>query len=187
MRSSLTIPALTLTLALGLVGCSAVADASEAPELTATPASGEVIAGDGYSYAVPEGWAMQDPSITISSDSVAADESGGADDTFADNVNVVITPSGPVTSEEIEESVTKELETVGATDIEILDRVTVTGIETPHISASMDSAGVSYIAHQYYLSDDDALYVVTFSFDPTTDDAAAVDVSESILASWEWS
>jgi hypothetical protein len=189
---ALTIPVLALTLAFGLVGCSAGGDAdssgessSQAPELTAAPAAGEVVTGDGYSYSVPEGWVTQDTAIAPGTDSLALDESATGD--FANNVNVVLSPNGSFTADEVEDTAGEELESGGATNVEIEDRVTVADSESAHISAEMVSGDVTYRVHQYYLTNDDQTYVVTFSYGETVEDAAAIDTAESILASWSWS
>jgi hypothetical protein len=69
----------------------------------------------------------------------------------------------------------------------VLDRLTVAGGETAHISAEMVSGDVTYKVHQYYLTEDDQTYVVTFSYGEDVSDEEAVDTAESILASWTWS
>jgi hypothetical protein len=189
---ALTVSALALTLAFGLTGCDVIASpdsssgsSEEAPELSAEPAAGEVVTSDGYSYSVPEGWVKQDAAIAPGADTVALDESSTG--TFANNVNVVLSPSGSFTPDDVEAAAGDELEAGGATNVEVLDRLTVAGGETAHISAEMVSGDVTYKVHQYYLTEDDQTYVVTFSYGDDVSDEEAVDTAESILASWTWS
>jgi hypothetical protein len=193
---ALTVSALALTLAFGLTGCglSSATDSSgssdssqEAPALTATPAAGEIVTGDGYSFSLPEGWAPQDASLAPGADSIALDEVAGEAGSFPNNVNVVLSPTGPFTPDDVEETAKDELETTDAIDITLLDRVTVADTETVHFSAGLPSGGATYNLHQYYLSSEESGYVVTFTFDETFEDADAVDIAESILASWTWS
>jgi hypothetical protein len=200
--SSVTVSALVLTAALALTGCSAgSADpepsgsdssatssrgSAEAQTLDATPASGAVIEGDGYSYAVPEGWAQQDSSVAPGTDTVALD--AAATGNFATNVNVLLSPAGLITPADVEALAADELEGSGATDVELLDRVIVAGSESAHVTAVLSADEVSYRVHQYYVSNEEQTYVVTFSSSEelVTDDEA-VAIAESVLASWAWS
>lgn len=183
--SALAVSALALTISLGLVGCSAGSSASPAPEIDATPAAGDTVTSDGYSYSIPEGWAEQDASMAMGADTIALDSE--IIDDFSNNVNVVLSPNGAFTPDEIEDTAGAELEAGGGENVEVLDRVTVAGSETAHITASTSSSGVTYYIHQYYLTNDDQTYVVTFSFGESIADEDAIDISESILASWAWS
>jgi hypothetical protein len=192
--SALTVSALALTLAFGLSGCGLTASddsssesSQEATELTATPAAGEVVTGTGYSYSVPEGWAMQNVSVAPGADSIALDEVAGESGSFPNNVNVVLSPTGPFTADHVEDTARQELETTDATDIELHERVIVADTETVHMSAGLPSGGATYNLHQYYFSSDESGFVVTFTFDESMDDSDAVAIAESILASWTWS
>lgn len=198
MRRSpaLAVSALVLTLSLGLAGCSAgdsdtgsdsssSESSNSAPELDATPAAGATVSSDGYSYSIPESWAEQDASVAAGADTIALDSNVIGD--FANNVNVVLSPNGAFTPDQIEDTVKDELESGGGENVEVHERVTVAGSETAHVTASTTASGVNYYIHQYYLTNDDQTYVVTFSFGEEFPDDEAVDVSESILASWTWS
>jgi hypothetical protein len=195
MRRSpaLAVSALVLTLSLGLAGCSAGGSdaetgsetSSSAPALEATPATGATVTSDGYSYSIPESWAEQDATAAPGADTIALDSNVVGD--FANNVNVVLSPNGAFTPDEIEDTVKDELESGGGENVEVHDRLTVAGGETAHVTASTSASGVNYYIHQYYLTNDDQTYVVTFSFGETVPDEEAVDIAESILASWTWS
>jgi hypothetical protein len=193
--STLTVSALALTVTLTLVGCSAGdstsgsssdSSSSSSHTIDAAPATGPTIEGDGYSYAVPEGWEQQDSSVAPGTDTVALD--GTATGDFATNVNVLLSPAGLITPDDVEALAADELEGSGATDVELLDRVTIAGSESAHVTAVLTATGVTYRIHQYYVSDDAQTYVVTFSAsDELVSDADAVAIAESVLATWTFS
>lgn len=177
----------TVAVAALLAGCSSSgADSdTEVDDLDAAPAAGVQVVGEGYSYSVPEGWDVPDTDpATIGADTLAADLTDT--DGFSDNVNVVLSPAGAVTADQVEAAGTGELEGAGATDVEVRDRVQVAGTESAHLTGSLTSQGASYSIEQYYLTDDDQTYVVTFSFSPSVDDDDREDLAESVLASWAW-
>ena len=160
-------------------------DESSSSGLDAQPATGETISGDGYTYVVPEGWAVPDQSVAgFNPDTLAANLQDT--DGFADNVNVLKSPAGLVTPDVVESAGVTELESVGATDITVGDRVTIAGSESAHLSASMTSEGTTYGVEQYYVSTDDQTYIVTFSFSDSVPAADRVGIAESILVTWTW-
>ncbi|MFK0401964.1 hypothetical protein ACIQTT_06510 [Microbacterium sp. NPDC090225] len=204
MRTPLRSAALLVAAALTLTGCSTLipteqetsgsssqaetetgTEETTAGELDAAPATGATIAGDGYTFKAPTGW--DDPQQEIPGfdpDSFAANLQDT--DGFADNVNVLKSPVGVVTPDQVETLGLKELETVGATDVVVHDRVVVAGSESAHISAAMSSEGVSYVVDQYYVSSADQTYVVTFSFSDTVPAAERQQIAESVLVTWAW-
>jgi hypothetical protein len=191
---TVTVSALALTITLTLVGCAAgestsesSSSASSAPSQTldAAPATGPTVEGDGYSYAVPEGWEQQDSSVAPGTDTVALDLAATGD--FATNVNVLLSPAGLLTPDDVEALAADELEGSGATDVELLDRVTIAGSESAHVTALLEASGVTYRVHQYYVSNDEQTYVVTFSSsEELVTDADAVGIAESVLTTWAW-
>jgi hypothetical protein len=210
MRSShsLTLSALVLSSAFALTGCSATpaetdssptsSTASTAPveaapsepaapalppAIDAVPASGAVIAGSGYTYSVPADWAQGDTAGVPGADTIA--NSTPASGVNA-NVNVKLNPAGARTPDDIEANVGAELAASGATDVVVLDRVTVSGSETVHVTASRHYNGSSYRSIQYSITHGDQTYDVTFSSDYTLLDADATAIAESVLASWTW-
>lgn len=147
-------------------------------------ASGPTIEGTGYSYSVPEGWDVPPNADTSIADSMAADLEDS--DGFADNVNVAISPAGAITPEQVEDQGVKELESIGAEDVTVGDRIEVDGNESAHLSAGMTMNDISYVIDQYYVTKDDQTYVVTFSFSDDVADADREEVAESTLATWTW-
>ena len=190
----LTGSVLALTLALGVGGCSllpgsgsgpAKSASSPAATPTAAPATGKTIEGTGYSYVVPKGWEKQDNSISASTDTIALDSKETGD--FATNVNVIVSSTGAAPASQIEPKIVDQLKGGGATEATVRERITVAGEESAHVAAGLTSSGVTYNIQQYYIPHESSTYVVTFSFGTTVSDADAVDVAESILATWKWS
>ncbi|MDF2580708.1 hypothetical protein [Microbacterium arborescens] len=166
---------------------SSSAPAASAPDVA--PASGETITGTGYSFSVPEGWAVPEQAVpgTERLDVFVADLSDPTA-AFADNVNVVLSPEGQtVTPEQIEKDGVEQLETqAGATDVAVAPRTVIAGGESAHITASVTQQGATYNVDQFYASDGDRTYVVTFSFSPEVSEADRAAVYDSVLASWAW-
>ncbi len=183
MKRSVLFTASAAAAVLALASCASPSDPAD--ELDAAPAAGETIEGDGYSYTVPEGWGVPEGVDGVSQglDTVAADLADT--DGFADNVNVLLSPAGLVSVEQAEQAGADELAGGGATDVEVEDRVRVADTDAAHLSADF-SQGTSYTIEQYYVSNDDQTYVVTFSFSDTVDDDQRIGTAESILASWTW-
>lgn len=186
-----------LAASLALAGCSTggastTSDTSSAAEPSGgssaepstTSAAGATITGTGYTYVVPEGWGEADGSVASQSDSLAGDLTD--DDGFADNVNVILSPAGEVTPDQVESGGADELKNAGATDVTVRDRVNVAGSESAHLSAGFTSSGATYQIEQYYLTNNGQTFVVTFSFSPTVSEADRDAVAQSILATWMW-
>lgn len=192
--------AVLLLAALALGGCAApaassggVAEAtpeatrtSSAATLDAEPATGDLITGDGYSYTVPEGWAVPEQEVSgFAPDTYVVDLQDA--DGFADNVNVIASPAGLLSADRVEEAGVSELEAAGATAIEVKDRVLVAESEAVHVTASIETAGTAYALEQYYVSDDDQTYIVTFSFSESLAAADRDAIAGSVLVTWAWS
>lgn len=156
-----------------------------ASEIDAAPATGALIEGSAYTYNVPDGWGTPDQEIPgYTPDSWAADLT--ATGAFSDNVNVIASPAGEIVPDQIETAGTAELEAVGATDIEVGERVTFAGSESAHLSATMTQQGITYVIDQFYATNDGQSFVVTFSAAEDTPEADRVEVYEAVLASWQW-
>lgn len=196
MTRTLTPLAVLLAASLSLAGCAvagppatdtpgADGDTEQtAPGFSADPATGELIEGTGYAYNVPEGWGVPPGDVDPQLDTVAADLTD--DDGFSDNVNVLLSPAGALTPEQVETAGVAELEQFGATEVEVRDRVSIEGAESAHLSARFESQGFLYRVEQYYPTQGDQTFVVTFSFSDDLPEADRLAVSESILASWGW-
>lgn len=162
-------------------------EASDAPstDLDVEPAAGETITGSGYTYVAPEGWGVPTESVPgFTPDTLVANLQDT--DGFADNLNTLKSPAGVVTPDVVESAGVDELEGVGATEVTVNDRVTVAGTESAHLSAMLASGGTSYAVEQYYVSDADQTFVVTFSFSDTVPADERVRLAESVLVTWTW-
>lgn len=196
-RASLLAPVL-LTAVLAVAGCAGPADSGSAPDeptQSSAPesesaggseaAGGETITGSGYSFTAPGEWAVPaDESLYEGADSFAADLEDA--DGFADNVNVVLSPAGEITPEQVETQGVAELEGAGATEVEKLDRVTIAGTESAHLSALLTASGVSYRIDQFYVVNDGQTFIVTFSFSETVPADEREPITDTVLSSWQW-
>jgi predicted small lipoprotein YifL len=130
-----------------------------ATPLSATPADGDKIATDDFTYTIPKDWNIN----------VVAD-------------NTIVGIKGA----KLEDAVEHVLDGVEATGITVKDRVQVDGEEAVHVGAMFDLNGTKYRTEQYALSHDDKGYVVTVSFSPDVPAGERDEVSESILTTWKW-
>lgn len=178
-----------LTAAVLLTGCSlpgaggsgSSASRSAAPKVA--PATGPELTGSGYTLHVPEGWAVTaTPTAPIDGQALGPI----AVDDFTDNLNIMKSPGGHLSAEQVEKAGPAELKSVGATDVTVLPRVTVAGSESAHLTAKLTSQGVTYLTDQYMVSTDAQTYVVTFSFHQSASTADRSAVTGSVLASWSW-
>jgi hypothetical protein len=145
---------------------------------------GTKMVGSNYTFTLPEGWGEKDlPGLDLGPvDTFAFDLNDK--DGFADNVNVV--KEGPVLTWLPEAKAKRDLESIGAEDVTIEDRVMVARNQAPHLSGTL-SVGGDHRFEQYYLADFDEVYwVVTFSFSPTVGSSEGTELAESVLATWEW-
>jgi hypothetical protein len=141
--------------------------------------------GTGYSFVVPEGWAVPEDVIKPKSvDTLAANLTDA--DGFADNVNVLQPTAGEFSPEQIESEGVAQLKTAGATDVLAGDRVTIAGSESAHLSAGLTSDHGKYVIEQFYATHAGQTYVVTFSFSPTVSAADRNSLASSVLATWSW-
>ena len=150
----------------------------------AAPATGETITGTGYSFQVPEGWGVPEGMNQPGLDSVAIDLNDT--DGFSDNVNVIVSPAGELSVEQIEQLAAQEIEASGGTEVEFLDRITIDGSLSPHLTGVYSASGATYRIDQYYPTVPGQTYIVTFSFNDTLSQADRDAVAHSILASWKF-
>ncbi|MFB8891286.1 MULTISPECIES: hypothetical protein [Microbacterium] len=166
---------------------SSSAPAASAPDVA--PASGEMITGTGYSFSVPEGWAIPEQELPgMEQVDVFVADLSDPSATFADNVNVVLSPAPQaISADDVEKYGVEELEgQAGATDVTVQERTSIAGGESAHITASVTQQDVTYNVDQFYPSHDDQTYVVTFSFSPDVSEADRAAVYDAVLASWAW-
>lgn len=154
-------------------------------EITVAPATGTQLSGTGYSFNLPAGWTQRTDGVKAPIELMALNESDS--DGFSDNLNVIKSPAGKLSAEQVETAGKKELEQVKATDITIGDRVNVAGNEAAHLSAKFTQQGVTYATEQYGVSNASQTYIVTFSFSESLPQADREKLAESVLATWNWS
>jgi hypothetical protein len=148
-------------------------------------AKGERISGTGYIYRVPKGWGRppQDPpGFDLDSLAVNLRDNDG----FTDNVNVLLSPVGVMTPERAEDAAENELTAAGAKDISVNDRITVAGSETAHLTAVGSINDRGYRIEQFYPTDNDQTFIVTFSFSTSVTVGDRAKVTDPLLASWAW-
>lgn len=186
----MNLTALAVAAAVALAGCSVLAPAqapvpASAPQLSGIPATGLPISGNGYSFTAPVNWDKPKSMATPAGVDVFAADLTDTDG-FADNVNVVLSPAGKVTPDQVESAGVKELKDVGAGVVTKRDRVTIAGSVSAHLSAGFDTGGVKYQIEQFYLTRGKQTYVVTFSFSPSVSITDRDAVAGSVLTTWIW-
>lgn len=178
-----------------LVGCTADSAAppesgSAAPAETDaaefSPATGQTVAAEQYTFTLPEGWGFPDGAPEGFDEATFASDLQGDDDTYQDSLNILTSPAGEVTPDQVEDVGVTELESAGATDVQVLPRITAAGSESSHLTAGFSQNGVDYLIDQYYLTDAGQTYIVTFSFSADTPQPERDALSQSVLATWQW-
>lgn len=178
---------------LGLAGCAAEsappAESSQAaPESDAVefaPAAGDVITAEQYTLTLPEGWGFPDGAPDgFDETTFAADLT--IEDGYRDNVNILVSPGGEVTSEQVEEAGVAQLEEAGASDVKALDRVTAAGSESAHLSARVEQGETPYVIDQFYLVNAGQTYIVTFASDVEKSQEERDALAQSVLVTWQW-
>ncbi|KQW05561.1 hypothetical protein ASC66_11260 [Leifsonia sp. Root4] len=172
--------------AFALAGCS-----SPAPTvITAAPATGEALVGNGYDLTLPEGWSEQSDESLLGLEDVPGFDVMAFDKTdldgFADNLNVIASSAGGMTPDQAESRAVDEFEGAGV-NVTIRDRIMVAETESVHLSARGSSNGADYQIEQFLIPVADwNTFVVTFSFSPTVSESDRNNLSESVLATWIW-
>ncbi len=192
--------ALSIVAALSLAGCSSsdgsdggdtpnadeTAATTPAPEVDA--AGGDTIEGTGYTYVVPEGWAVPSQTVpgTEQTDTFAADLTDS--DGFSDNVNVIRLDPAPIEDiDKLEGALVDELEGAGSKDVTTRGRADVDGEEAIHIASGQEQRGATYLTEQYNAIHDGVSYVITFSFSDSVSEADRDSLAQSVLTTWKWS
>jgi hypothetical protein len=155
------------------------------PQQRPAGAQAPTITGTGYTFRVPKGWGLPPQPIPgFDPDSVAFNLRD--QDSFADNINVLLSPVGPLTPSQVETDGRKELAAFGAKDVHVGSRTTIAGSKSAHLSATMSLNGTPYRVEQYAPTHDGQTYVVTFSFSAGGSIIARAALIDSILATWTW-
>lgn len=152
---------------------------------TATPASGEVVTTDAFTYRAPEGWAPYDHrSTSITSAMVATVPTRG----FSHNINTVeeAVPES-TTLNQVGIGMMTSLQQLGAEDIEARGIYALDGVDAVYQSATLLAAGdVPYRVHQFVALKDGMAHTLTFSQSvDTPEDEAAAEIG-SVLATFAW-
>ena len=160
-------------------------DPSTEPAPTEAPASGLTISGNGYTYAVPDGW--QDISTAMKKSqpmlNTAAGEPLSGMEGIRDNMNVVLIPGLDI--EAYEAAAPGELKFM-VKDLTILPRTTVAEEDSAHVGGVATTGGVSFWFEQYAVEHDGQLYSVSFAVDKDRPEAERRAQIDSILTSWRW-
>lgn len=159
-------------------------DPTETTESTDTPA-GDSIDGDGYTYAIPEGWedVSDDPASAQADSAVRVSESGGA---FGTNVNVLVSPSAGVTDiESLRDQFKQQIEGMVDSPVKEVPDATIDGETAIGQTATTDQQGATLVFTQYFTAHEDSIYAVTLTAPQDQADAGA-SALDSIIASWKW-
>lgn len=194
-RPATALATLVLASSLALAGCATREEPADdggaqapttptGPEVA--PAAGPKVEGDAYTFTVPEGWGFPPEAPAGYDASMFAADLDDIEDGFSDNVNVITSPAGEITPEQVETDGVAELEAANATDVTVQDRVTAAGTESAHLSAGFSAEGVDYLIDQYYLTDAGQTHIVTFSFSPDVAQEDRDALAASVLATWTW-
>ena len=168
---------------------SADASSSKPPSGAASSsAAGERLTGEGYSFALPDGWRdatdqFQEYSELIDTGAVNGDQAGQA---FSDNVNVLRNADqSELPPAQAEHQFVEELGTV-AKRVEVQPSARVDGVDALHLTGRTVAGKVTALTDQYIAYVDDAYFVVTFSYDSRTPRRERQDEVGSMLSSWAW-
>ena len=154
------------------------------PTESPTTTSGDTIDGEGYTYAIPDGWEdVGDEATTAQADSaVRVTEPDG----FGTNINVIVTPSAGTTDvESLRETFKKQIKGLVDTKVEEVDNITIDGESAIGQTASADEQGETLVFTQYFVAHDNNVYAVTLTAPEgnAEEGRAALD---SVLTSWAW-
>jgi hypothetical protein len=197
------VAALALVSTLTLAGCGGGSDSdggdspstdktssapsSDAPKDDVEAPDGDTITGTGYTFAVPQDWAVPEQEIpgTEATDAFAANLKDA--DGFSDNVNVIRLDPAPVDDlDQLEDGLSAELKRAGSKDVEVGDRTEVDGDEAVSITSVQSQNGTNYLTDQFNAIHDGVSYVITFSFSETVSAEDRQKLAASVLSSWKW-
>ena len=147
----------------------------------------QTINGDGYSYAIPEGWddATSAAGGAQGVDSVVRSEED--DNGFRTNVLVEVQPAqGTTDLEEIRPAWEQNIgDAVGATP-EPIDGTTIDGEEAAGVRVETNQQGTDVVQIAYLTIKDDKVYSIALSSHAEVEDEASGQF-EQLLDSWSWS
>jgi PsbP len=147
---------------------------------------GGTIEGNGYSYAIPEGWddATEDASGTEGIDSaVRADDDDGG---FRSNVLVEVQPAAGA-SDPQEIRAQWEANIGGAVDAtpEQIASATIDGQEALGVRVETEREGISVVQYAYLAINEGQIYSIAMSANLEAEDEATEELNQ-LLDSWSW-
>lgn len=162
---------------------------SEAATTSDTPSdqptqAGDRISGEGYSYAIPDGWEEATDEVKKSQPLVdTAVMNPEAQDNFRDNVNIVTATNSELAPDAVERSLVRELEGNDKfEDVTAQDRVQIDGVEAAQVWSKMK--GMDFNTVQFATFRDGRSYVVTYS--SSAPHAEASERAQEFLQGWSW-
>lgn len=163
-------------------------ESAETPESDfGDPATGATIKGDGYTYKIPGNW--QDITAEAKQVQGTVDSAAGEanpSDGFRDNINVGFDQAQGASLDQLKASVPDQLKSL-VKDLEVLDHVTIDGLEAIHHRGAAALGQTRYFLEQFAAIDDqDRIAIITFSFSRDVKPADRDKVINSVLASWKW-
>jgi hypothetical protein len=147
--------------------------------------SGEELAGDGYSYAIPEGWS----DVSEQGESQGVDTIVRADDAESDfhtNILVEVDPASGVTDPtEIQDQWASNVGgSVNATP-EPIDGTTIDGQDAVGIRLETTAQDIDVVQVAYLAINDDKIYSIALSTAADTEDAST-ETFQQLLDTWSW-
>jgi PsbP len=173
---------IALVVAGGAVGGFLIAGDDDEPG-----SAGDTLDGDGYSYAIPDGWSDATSEAEGQSQSidtvVKADED---DDGFHSNLFVEIDPAQGVTdlSQIEEEWATNTAQSVNATP-ESIDDITIDGQDAVGIRMETTTQDIDVVQVAYLAVKDGQAYSIVLSSSAGAEEEAT-ETLEQLLDSWAW-
>lgn len=161
-------------------------DPTEATDTPSTDSpAGDNIDGEGYTYAIPQGWedVGDEPTSAQADSAVRVSDSGGS---FGTNINIIITPSGGVTDlESLRDTFKRQIEGIVDSPVEEVDDVVIDGEPAIGQTASADQQGTKLVFTQYFVAHEDNIFAVTLTA-PQAETENGTAALQSILSSWIW-
>ncbi len=194
LRRHLGVGIAVVLVAVGAAGCSddtaspaTAPSATEPTQSSGDPADGVDVEGEGWSLTAPPGWA--DSTDTVKArfaqvDAAAGDTAVAGD--FADNVNVIVSDKRRIrTQRKAERILRRELRLVGK-DVTVHEPAELDGKTAYHATARIKVGRTTVRTSQYFARHDEAWYLLTFSYGPSTDAETEAEEVRSMLDSWSW-
>ena len=167
---------------------SSAGSASERTSESSSANTGGQLAGEGYAFALPDGWQdateqFQEYSELIDAGAINAEQAGQG---FSDNVNVLRNADqAELPRAAAEQQFADELRTV-ASRVEVEPQATVDGVAAVHLTGRTKAGEVTALTDQYICFVEGTYYVVTFSYGAGTPAPQRERERSAMLDSWTW-